>query len=373
MRKVLLVAILGGSLFALHCSSSNNAAPGPLPSPSSSSTPTDKTSSKTQKTAPPSQTSTVASHPVKVASDAGTAAAAPGANCQALSTCCSKITNSAQQTQCLQIAGKANEQVCTASETKFQCSTLTTAPPARGASCKGLTDGALYCGNDGPGGDPTTLYRCTGTSISIVRICPGGCTTHDGVDDACAPDGTTPAGANASCVGLSGDYCGTDGVMGNADTLYTCADDKISNTNICKNGCVTNPDATLNDTCADAPTTTAVSCDGVPDSAYCGDDLGGDSNTLYTCTGGQLTKQTPCTNGCTIAPVNVSDYCTSATPDCSFLPDGTYCGTDGVFADPNTLYTCQDEVAQSNPTFCTFGCITSGDMSGNDVCDGAGH
>jgi hypothetical protein len=166
----------------------------------------------------------------------------------------------------------------------------------------------------------------------------------------------------------------TSAVGGTANTLYTCANDKVASSKVCPNGCLTNTDATLNDTCDDAPATTTVSCDGLPNEAFCGQDLGGDPDTLYTCQDGDVSKTTVCTDGCTVSAPSVSDFCTSTTaPDCFALPDGDYCGTNGVDGDPNTLYTCLGDDVQSNPTVCTFGCIAGDTQDGNDVCNGGGH
>jgi len=52
-----------------------------------------------------------------------------------------------------------------------------------GASC---FVGGLYCGGDKIGGDPATLFRCTGTGApAVVRHCASGCAVHAGSDDAC--------------------------------------------------------------------------------------------------------------------------------------------------------------------------------------------
>lgn len=52
-----------------------------------------------------------------------------------------------------------------------------------GASC---FVGGLYCGGDKIGGDPATLFRCTGTGApAVVRHCASGCVVHTGSDDAC--------------------------------------------------------------------------------------------------------------------------------------------------------------------------------------------
>ena len=52
-----------------------------------------------------------------------------------------------------------------------------------GASC---FVGGLYCGGDKIGGDPGTLFRCTGTGApAVVRHCASGCAVHPGGDAAC--------------------------------------------------------------------------------------------------------------------------------------------------------------------------------------------
>jgi hypothetical protein len=52
-----------------------------------------------------------------------------------------------------------------------------------GASC---FVGGLYCGGDKIGGDPSTLFRCTGTGApAVVRHCTSGCAVHTSSDDAC--------------------------------------------------------------------------------------------------------------------------------------------------------------------------------------------
>ena len=55
-------------------------------------------------------------------------------------------------------------------------------PPV--GDCSFSADG-LYCGNDGVGGDPGTLYQCTGGSISVSQVCANGCQTNWYGPDAC--------------------------------------------------------------------------------------------------------------------------------------------------------------------------------------------
>jgi hypothetical protein len=52
-----------------------------------------------------------------------------------------------------------------------------------GASC---FVGGSYCGGDKIDGDPSTLFRCTGTGApTVIRHCANGCAVQSGQDDAC--------------------------------------------------------------------------------------------------------------------------------------------------------------------------------------------
>ena len=56
---------------------------------------------------------------------------------------------------------------------------------APSGSCAGFNDG-LYCGSDYVNGDPSTLYQCSGGSISVAEVCPNSCQVNaDGTNDAC--------------------------------------------------------------------------------------------------------------------------------------------------------------------------------------------
>ncbi len=298
----------------------------------------------------------------------------PGPTCLALSACCSKLTNSLEQVGCLLATGKKNELICGGAMVTFNCAGITNPPPNHGPSCAGLTSGALYCGNDGPNGDPNTLYQCSGSSISIVRQCPNGCKTNPGVDDSCNGSGGGGGTSGANCSGHSGLFCGGDGVGGNANTLYDCENDAVASSQVCANGCVTNPDPAINDYCetSSGGGGGGVSCSGLPDYKYCGSDgVNGDPNTLYTCKGGSLTGSQPCANGCTVGSSNTDDYCSYTSggggADCTGLSDGTYCGSNGVHGDPGTLYTCSYGTV-SDSAFCSSGCY-AGDFGGSDLCN----
>lgn len=97
-----------------------------------------------------------------------------------------------------------------------------------------LPDG-FYCGDDGVGGDPNTLYQCIGGVANIAIICPSGCQTN-------------PPGQNDVCIGLTcpsdGLYCGGDGVGGDAGTLYQCTGGVATMLQVCANGCQTNAPGT---------------------------------------------------------------------------------------------------------------------------------
>jgi len=129
-------------------------------------------------------------------------------------------------------------------------------PPPSGGSgpCSGIND-CTYCGNDpqGPGGDPSTLYQCSGGALVGSMPCANGCQITPG--DSC-------------------DVC--------------------------------------NQSSSPPPSGGGDPCNGIPDGGYCGNDPdgpGGDPATLYQCNSGMTAATTTCPNGCQIAPGNQDDYC----------------------------------------------------------------
>ena len=66
----------------------------------------------------------------------------------------------------------------------------------------------------------------------------------DASDDANGGPGDDDAGDDGDpCTGLGdGDYCGGDGVAGDADTLYTCSGGTRASSQLCSAGCLVNPD-----------------------------------------------------------------------------------------------------------------------------------
>ena len=117
---------------------------------------------------------------------------------------------------------------------------------AGGGGCQGYEDG-LYCGGDYVSGDPSTLYRCSAGNLSAVEPCASGCQVMPaGLDDQCA---SAPPPSNAGCAGYNdGLYCGGDYVAGDSSTLYRCSGGSLSVEQVCASGCETMADGT-NDRC----------------------------------------------------------------------------------------------------------------------------
>lgn len=105
--------------------------------------------------------------------------------------------------------------------------------PAGGSSCP-LGNG-LYCGGNGIPGDANTLYRCTGGAVTVEATCAAGCLhAPAGSPDACV-DTTQVCGAG------NGLYCAGNGIVGNAGTLYRCANGVVSVAQVCTAGCAARP------------------------------------------------------------------------------------------------------------------------------------
>jgi len=233
-------------------------------------------------------------------------------------------------------------------------------PAGGGVSCPN-GDG-LYCGGDGVGGDPNTLYECGSGKLTVSQPCPNGCQKMPaGTNDQCA---AAPASAPPSaCPHGDGLYCGGDGVAGNPGTLYQCTAGKLTAAQSCAHGCQTMP-AGIDDQCGPAPSPPPSSCPN-GDGLYCGGDgVGGVQGTLYQCTAGKLTASQACANGCQTMPAGTNDQC-SPPPSCP-NGDGLYCGGDGVGGDSSTLYQCTAG-ALSATSLCAGGCQKM-PAGTNDAC-----
>jgi hypothetical protein len=92
-----------------------------------------------------------------------------------------------------------------------------------------LGDGR-YCGGNGVTGDATALYRCTAGIAAVARSCALGCRRMPaGQNDVCAEGAACPYG--------NGAYCGGNGIGGAPETLYDCSGGHIAPKTACANGC----------------------------------------------------------------------------------------------------------------------------------------
>lgn len=113
-------------------------------------------------------------------------------------------------------------------------------PTGGGGSCP-LGNG-LYCGGNGITGNANTLYRCTGGALTVQSTCSAGCMKMPaGQNDACVDTTQT-------CVAGNGLYCGGNGIIGNANTLYRCQSGAITLAQVCTTSCSKQPSG-LNDVC----------------------------------------------------------------------------------------------------------------------------
>lgn len=106
----------------------------------------------------------------------------------------------------------------------------------------------LYCGGNGGGSDPNTLYRCTNGVAAVAEHCAHGCTKMPAREnDRCSTeaDGVDPG---QGCPNGFGDYCGGNGVSGDANTLYSCQPGGLTVKQKCATRCRHMPDG-KNDVC----------------------------------------------------------------------------------------------------------------------------
>jgi hypothetical protein len=210
----------------------------------------------------------------------------------------------------------------------------------------------LYCGSDGIGGDSHTLYRCAGGNLSVVQMCSGSCQQMPaGQDDRCA---SGDGGGGSSCPYGDGLYCGGDGIGGDSHTLYDCSGGNLLVAQVCSGTCQ-NMAPGQNDRCAG-------SCP-YGDGLYCGGDgITGDPATLYRCSGGALWVAQACSGTCQKMPPGQNDRCAP----CPY-GDGLYCGGDGITGNGATLYRCSGG-ALYLVEVCSHGC-RSMPAGQNDLCN----
>ena len=239
-------------------------------------------------------------------------------------------------------------------------------PPKAGPTCDAQ---GTFCGGHGvTGGDPGTLYTCgaQGQAPASKSVCSLGCQANATPPDSCkivsADAGAPDGGPMLACAG-KGLYCGGDQMGGDSNTLYDCPGAGLapSSEQSCANGCQVEPQGT-NDLCKGS-----ITCAGAGD--WCGgDQMSGDPNTLYHCAaaGQPPASSNACPNGCQQNAPGVNDVCRS---NLSCPGSGDYCGADGVQGgDPNTLYHCPGAgQPPSGSSACSGGC-TIEPAGTNDFC-----
>jgi RHS repeat-associated protein len=91
-------------------------------------------------------------------------------------------------------------------------------------------------------GDANTLFQCTNGNLSVAQVCGGGCQMRPpGYDDYCK-------GGSGTCPSGNGLYCGNDGMGGDPNTLYQCENGTAVAARVCANGCKIMPPG-QNDVC----------------------------------------------------------------------------------------------------------------------------
>jgi hypothetical protein len=167
-------------------------------------------------------------------------------------------------------------------------------PPPK--SCDGPSEQG--CGNCGK-----QTRSCTNGSWSAWSGCSGEGACKPGSTQGCGSGGSQSCGNNCqwgtctggSCPSGNGLYCTGD------KTLSNCANGKYSFAAQCLAGCSKAPPGKA-DFCKAG---TCPSGNGT----YCGGIFGLDGNTLYACSGGKVTVQKVCPNGCKVAPPGKPDAC----------------------------------------------------------------
>jgi len=106
------------------------------------------------------------------------------------------------------------------------------------------------------------------------------------------------------------------------------------------------------------------SCGSLPNGWFCGNDgVFGSTNTNYFCDDGKITQTTNCDFACVIVPGS-NDQC-SNTGSCSGLPDGWFCGNDKIGGESDVLYFCNGGKADG-AKYCANGCQINPGV--NDSC-----
>jgi surface antigen len=155
-----------------------------------------------------------------------------------------------------------------------------------------------------PYGHVTVITAVNGNSISVIEqnSSPDGTNVYQLGSQQCF---LTPT-KRGMCTGVpDGWYCGGDMISGgNSDTLYFCSGGSMTTSKPCSGACAVVPQA--NDVCVPGSCTSSQ-----PNGWYCGNDgiNSGQANVLYFCSGGHASAAKECLNGCHVAPQGENDYC----------------------------------------------------------------
>jgi Zn-dependent metalloprotease len=156
--------------------------------------------------------------------------------------------------------------------------------------------------------DDTLLYTCDGNGASTAaERCANGCRGGDSGLDVCIGGVLGVGNLSSPCVGLvQGYYCGGNGT-GSANVLYSCdGQGNVTASASCDFGCVQNVGTPVSAVGGSPPPGCSgsgfVSCFGIPQGTYCGNDLVcGDPQSLYQCdANGNITLLQTCPAACAI-------------------------------------------------------------------------
>lgn len=154
-------------------------------------------------------------------------------------------------------------------------------------------------------------------------------------------------GPTDECPNGTGYYCG-ESVGLDAGSLYYCSGGNFTLQEVCESGCDQMPPG-VNDVCSGG----GGSCPS-GDGLYCGESIGLNAGTLYSCMAGMFVESQVCDEGCMVNAPGVNDQCVNSPPECASGP----CCDNGAFR--NAGYVCGDNFESE------FGCPW-GTAPGEDV------
>ena len=200
-------------------------------------------------------------------------------------------------------------------------------------------------GRDGGAGDAT---GDAGLPPDARTPSPDGGPRDRGLFDRGPPDPDAAPPPDDPCQGQpDGAHCGTDlGAGADHGARYECVAGRTATTTVCPSGCAEG-------VCTAPP---PDPCEGAANGTHCGGTLsGGREDHLYTCQDARTALDTPCAQGCLVRPPGSPDVCRPDNDPCArAASDGAWCGG-SLGADTETLYLCRaGTTAEARP--CANGC-----------------